>query len=182
VSEMINVLRAIIRDELAQRRAAELGIVTSVEARDADGSENNHQVNVRLRISGVELQRVPVAVARIGLSMLPRVDDLVLVVFINDDFNAPVVVGCVYDENLLPPIGKAEEVVYMPTDPDDASIRRLHFELGNGSLITVDDDKLSVTLGGTELIINRDGDVSITGAAKLAMKTQADISIEASGN
>ena len=103
MSEMINLLRAIVRDELAQRRGPEIGIVTAVEARDADGSENNHQVNVRLRTSGVELQRVPVAVARVGLSMLPRVDDLVLVVFIKDDFNAPVVGGCVYDEKLLPP-------------------------------------------------------------------------------
>ncbi|MBL8484564.1 MAG: hypothetical protein JNJ60_20380, partial [Rhodocyclaceae bacterium] len=52
----------------------------------------------------------------------------------------------------------------------------------NGSLITLDDDKLTVQLGGTEVIINRDGDVSVKAAGKLEVKTDADISIEASGN
>ncbi len=182
MTEIIEVLRAIIRDELAQRRGPELGIVTAIQAREAGGSENNHQVNVRLRASGLELQRVPVAVARLGLSVLPRVDDLVLVVFVNGDLNAPVVVGSVYDESVQPPVGKAAEVVYMPTDPDDSSIRRLHVELGNGSLLTIDDDKLTVTLGGTELVIQRDGDITVKGAGKLEVQTQTDITLAASGN
>jgi hypothetical protein len=93
-----------------------------------------------------------------------------------------VVVGSVYDETVSPPVGKSAELVYMPTDPDDASIRRLHFELANGSLMTVDDDKITVQLGGTELVINRDGDVTLKGAAKLDVKMQSDISLEASGN
>ena len=153
-----------------------------MQPHDSDGSENNHQVNVRLRETGVELQHVPVAVPRLGLSFMPNVDDLVLVVFVNDDINAPVVVGSVYDENVSPPVGKAAELVYMPADPDDSSIRRLHFELGNGSLITVDDDKLTIKLARTELVINSDGDISIKGDAKLEVKAQSDITFEASGN
>lgn len=182
MSEIIDVLRAIIRDELTRRHEPELGLVTAVQSHDADGSENNHQVNVRLRTSGLELQRVPVAVARLGLSVLPKVDDLVLVVFVNGDLNAPVVVGSIYDESVQPPVAKAAEVVYMPTDPEDSSIRRLHVELGNGGLLTVDDDTLTVTLGSTELIIQRDGDITVKGAAKVDLKTQADISLEANGN
>jgi len=182
VSDVVQIVRAIIRDELARRRGPELGIVTAVQSRDDGGSENNHQVNVRLRESGIELQRVPVAVPRLGLSFMPTVDDLVLVVFVNDDINAPVIVGSVYDETVNPPVGKAAELVYMPADPDDSSIRRLHFELGNGSLITVDDDKLTIKLAGTEMVIKRDGDVTIKGAAKLEVKAQSDITFEASGN
>ncbi len=182
MSDMVQVLRAIIRDELARRRGPELGIVTAAQSREDDGSENNHQVNVRLRATGVELQHVPVVVSRLGISAMPKVDDLVLVVFVNDDLNAPVVVGSVYDETVSPPVGKSAELVYMPADPDDASIRRLHFELANGSLMTVDDDKITVQLGGTELVINRDGDVTLKGAAKLDVKMQSDISLEASGN
>ena len=71
MSDMVDIIRAIVRDEMARRRSPELGLVTAVQSRDSDGSDNNHQVNVRLRASGVELQRVPVAAARLGLSLLP---------------------------------------------------------------------------------------------------------------
>src|SRR6266496_5396423 len=160
MSDMIEVLRAIVRDELARRSSPQLGVVTSLFPHDSGSSDGNHQVNVKLRDSGVELQRVPVVVGRLGLSMLPKVDELVLVVFVNGDFNAPIVVGSVYDESVRPPEAKAEEVVYMPTDADDSSIRRVHMELGNGSLITFDDEKLTVQLGSTEVVIKKDGDVT----------------------
>jgi phage baseplate assembly protein gpV len=182
MSDMIEVLRAIVRDELARRSSPQLGVVTSLFPHDSGSSDGNHQVNVKLRDTGVELQRVPVVVGRLGLSILPKVDELVLVVFVNGDFNAPVVVGSLYDESTQPPEAKADELVYMPTDPDDSSIRRLHVELGNGSLITLDDEKLTVQLGGTEVVIKKDGDVSVKGAGKLEVKTDADITFEASGN
>lgn len=182
MSDMVQLLRAIIRDELARRRGPELGIVTTVYAHDSGSSENNHQVSVRLRETGIELQHVPVLVSRLGLSMLPKAGDLVLVIFIDDDINAPVIVGSVYDESILPPEGKAAEVVYMPADPDDSSIRRLHLELANGSLMTVDDETLTVQLGDTELVVKKDGDVTLKGAAKLEVKMQSDITLEASGN
>jgi phage baseplate assembly protein gpV len=182
MSDMVDIIRAIVRDEMARRRSPELGLVTAVQPRDADGSDNNHQVNVRLRASGVELQRVPVAASRLGLSLLPKVDDQVLVVFANDDINAPVVVGSVYDETVQPPVGKAEEVVYMPTDADDSAIRRLHVELANGCALTLFDDHLTVKLGSTELTLNQDGDVQLDSAGKVAIKGSADITIEASGN
>ena len=182
MSDMVDIIRAIVRDEMARRRAPELGLVTSVFARDSDSSDNNHQVNVRLRASGVELQRVPVAAARLGLSLLPKVDDLVLVVFANDDINAPVVVGSVYEETVQPPVAKPEELVYMPTDPDDSAIRRLHIELANGCALTWQDDHLTLKLGGTELTVNQDGDVQIKSAGKFEIKADGDISIEAGGN
>ena len=182
MSDMVDIIRAIVRDEMARRRAPELGLVTSVFARDSDSSDNNHQVNVRLRASGVELQRVPVAAARLGLSLLPKVDDLVLVVFANDDINAPVVVGSVYDETVQPPVAKPDELVYMPTDPDDSAIRRLHIELANGCALTWQDDHLTLKLGGTELTVNQDGDVQIKSAGKFEIKADGDISIKAGGN
>ncbi|MBX3670446.1 MAG: hypothetical protein KF778_18755 [Rhodocyclaceae bacterium] len=182
MSDMIEVLRAIVRDELSRRASPQLGAVTALFPHDSGSSDGNHQVNVKLRDSGVELQHVPVAVGRLGWSLLPRLDDQVLVVFVNGDFNAPVVVGSVYDESVQPPEAKAEEAVYMPADADDAAIRRLHVELPNGSLITLADDKLTVQLGGTEVVVNKDGDVSVKAAGKLEIKTDADVSIEASGN
>ena len=182
MSDLIEILRAVIRDEMERRRAPELGIVTEVLARESESSDNNHQVKVRLRDSGVELQWVPVAVGRLGLSLLPQVGDLVLVVFVGGDLNSPVVVGSLYDAQVQPPVAKPAEVVYQPTDAQDASLRRFHLELANGSTLTIDEDKLTVALGGTEVVINRDGDVAIKSAAKLSIQTQGDMSLEASGN
>lgn len=182
MTDMVDIIRAIVRDEMARRRAPELGLVTAVLARDSDSSDNNHQVNLRLRASGLELQRVPVAAARLGLSLLPQVDDLVLVVFVNDDLNAPVVVGSVYDEQVQPPVGQPAECVYMPTDPDDAALRRLHIELANGCALTLHDDHLTLKMGGTELTVQQDGDVQLKSAGKIEISGDADISIEAGGN
>ena len=110
MSDLIETLRAIIKDEISKMRPPDLGIVVEVYANDSDG--NNHQVDVRLRGSGVELKRAPVTVQRYGMSALPKVDDLVLVMFLSGDLNAPVVIGCVYDENTQPPEAAPAEVVY----------------------------------------------------------------------
>jgi len=183
VTELIDTLRAIVRDELGRRRGAELGVVTAVHPREADGSDANHQVHLRLVATGVELQHVPVAVGRLGLSMLPQVGDTVLVVFVQGDLNAPVVVGSLYDAQVQPPVAKAGELVYQPSDAGgDASLKRLHAALGSDVTVTLDDENLIVKLGGTEMTIAKDGDVTITGAAKLTIKTQGDITFEASGN
>jgi uncharacterized protein involved in type VI secretion and phage assembly len=183
VTELIDTLRAIVRDELARRRAPELGVVTAIHPRDADGSDANHQAHVRLVATGVELQYVPVAVGRLGLALLPQVGDTVLIVFVHGDLNAPVVVGSLYDAQVQPPVAKAGEVVYTPSDAGgDASLRRLQIALGSDVTLTADDENLKLVLGGTELTIAKDGDVTITSAAKLVVKAQGDISFEAGGN
>lgn len=183
MSELIDTLRAIVRDELARRRTPELGVVTAVHARDAESSDANHQVHVRLLVSGVELQYVPVAVGRLGLAMLPQVDDTVLVVFVQGDLNSPVVVGSLYDAAIAPPVAKAGELIYQPSDAGgDASLKRLHLALGSDVMLTADDENLTIKLGGSELTIAKDGDVTITSAAKLTIKTQGDTTFEASGN
>jgi uncharacterized protein involved in type VI secretion and phage assembly len=180
---LIDTLRAIVRDELARSRAPELGIVTAVHPRDAEGSDANHQAHVRLVASSVELQFVPVAVGRLGLSVLPQVGDTVLVVFVQGDLNAPVVVGSLYDTAVQPPVTQAGELVYQPSDAGgDASLRRVHLQLGDDVMLTLDDETLTVKLGGTEVTIAKDGDVTVTSAAKLVVKSQGDMSFEASGN
>ncbi len=181
MSDLITTLRAIVREELTRRRGPELGIVTDVFPRDSQSGVNNHQVNVRLRSSGVELQRAPVAVGRIGFSVLPRSGDLVVVAFVGD-LNAPVVLGSLYDSDSQPPVAKAAETVYQPSEDSDSSIRRFYMELPSGSKLTVDDDKIHIESGGTEVIVERDGDVTVKSAAKVTLQAKGDISIEASGN
>ena len=181
MSELVATLRAIIRDELARLRFAELGTVTQVHDRDGD-DKSNHQVTLKLRGSGTELQRVPVAVGRPGLSALPNEGDLMLVTFIGGRLNAPVAVGCVYDDQSHPPVAKLHEVVYQPPDPGESGVRRIHLELPNGSTITLDDDVLTVTLGDTSLELKRDGDVALKAAGSLTLEATGDVEISAQGS
>lgn len=182
MSDIIATLRAVIRDELARVRAPEIGIVTEVFPHDSDSSENNHQVHLRLRGSGLELQRVPVAVPRLGFSVLPSVGDLMVVMFANGDLNAPVAIGSIYDADHQPPVGQAAEAVYQPPDDGDSAIRRLYVELPSGAKLTVLDDKVEVESGGTIVTIERDGDVTIKSAKNVNLESQGDISIKAAGN
>jgi len=181
VSELIATLRALVRAEIARVRAPALGAVTRTYPKTGDDGKDNHQVDVKLIDSGVELPRVPVAVPRLGLSALPNVDDLVLIVFVNGDLNAPIAVGSVYDDTVHPPVAKDGEVVYMPPEDEDASVRRLHIELKNGGKLTLDDDKLTVELGDTALVINKDGDVTIKAKGKVRLESESDLELVAGG-
>lgn len=182
MSEIIRTLRAIIRDELARVQGPALATVTQVFARDGDDSTNNHQVNLRLQPSGVELQRVPISVERLGLSALPNEGDLMLVAFVGGDLNAPVAIGCVYDDQAHPPVAKPHEVVYQPPDDADSGVRRFHVELQSGSTITLDDDKLEIAFGDTSVVINHDGDVVVQAKGKIHLGSQGDIELEAQGS
>lgn len=176
------MLRAVVREELARIRPPELGIVTEVFTRDGDSSDNNHQVSLRLRASGVELQRVPVATGRLGTSLLPRVGELVVVAFAQGELNAPVVIGSLYDDERQPPVAKPDEVVYQPDDSGDASLRRLHLELPSGTTLTLGDERLELVSGGTELIVDRDGDVTVRAAGSVVIEAAGDATVEAGGN
>ena len=182
MTALLSTLRTLIRAELARTRAPALATVTQVYPRTGDSAKDNHQVDVKLIDSEVELPRVPVAVQRLGWSALPEVDDLVVVVFVGGDLNAPIVIGCVYDDQSHPPVAQAHEVVYMPPEDEDSAVRRLHVELSNGGKLTLDDDKLTIELGDTSVVVNRDGDLTIKAKGKLHLESESDIELVAGGD
>jgi hypothetical protein len=182
MSNLVPMLRAIVREELTRHRMPELGVVSAVFAKESASGDGNHQVNLTLRGSGVELQRVPVTVSRAGWSALPREGDLVVVTFLDGDLNSPVALGTVYDGVLRPPTSTPLEVVYQPPDEEDASVRRFHLELPGGSSLTIGDDKLTIQSGGTQIVIEKDGDVSIKSAGNVKIESDGDINLEAGGN
>ena len=181
MSDLVATIRAIVRHELAAVRPPELGIVTAVLPRDSASSDGNHQVNVRLQASGLELQSAPVAVGRLGLSALPRVDDLVLVAYVGGDLNAPVVLGSLYDETNHPPEAKATEIVYQPPDDEESGIRRLYAELPGGARLTADDEGLIIEAGDTQVKIAKDGDVTVQAKGKVHVEAQGDLELETGG-
>lgn len=177
MSGIVDTIRAIVREELAHRREVELGIVTQVFV-----GEGDHHVSARLRQSGLEIVKAPVAMARPGVSLLPRVGDAVLVAFIGGDLNAPVVLAAVYDADHPPPEAAELEAVYEPDDPADEALRRVHLRTPGGGEITLTDGALTVSLGGTELVVNDGGDVTVSSRAKVILEAAGDIEITASGN
>lgn len=180
MTELIDTLRQIVRSELARIRAPELGLV--LEVFPGDGSDGNHQADIRLRESGLTLRRVPVAVARPGLSLLPRIGDAVVVSFLGGDVAQPVVMGAIYTGDEQPPEAGPLEAVYQPSDAGESGVRRVHLETPSGGTITLDDEKLVVELGGTSVTIEQDGDVEISAAGSLTLSASGDVTIEAGGN
>ncbi|MEP6999785.1 MAG: phage baseplate assembly protein V [bacterium] len=181
-TDLMSTLRAIVRDEMSRVRQPELGVVTQTHAREDDSNDGNHQVSLALCASGVELQRVPIAVSRAGWSALPNEGDLLLVNFVGGDLNAPVVVGSLYSDQAHPPVAKAHEIVYLAPDDDDSSLRRMHFELANGNTFTIKDETLEVVMGGTTVTLNKDGDIEIKAAGNISFSADGDFSLKASGS
>ena len=80
MSRVAHLLQAIARHEIAARPACELAVVTSVFDTTDDG-DDGQSVSLKLKDSGLPIPRVPVASALTGAAALPRVGDVVVVLF-----------------------------------------------------------------------------------------------------
>jgi uncharacterized protein involved in type VI secretion and phage assembly len=181
MSNVLPLLQAIAHGATVGR-AIDLAIVTQVYTDESGGGTVNPSVNARLRGSGVELQRVPVVVGRIGLSAVPREGDLVVVAFVGGDLDAAVVLGSLYDEQNRPPAAGPDEVVYVVPPDDQGGVRRLDFQLQNGNTVTLEDESITIDMGGTTVTISSGGNVAIHSKADLKMTSDGDVSLEAKGN
>jgi hypothetical protein len=182
MTALVPALQALVRDELAGVRTIELGIVTATFTNEGGSGDTNLAVNARLRGSALELQHVPVAVGRLGLSLSPREDDLAVIAFVSGDLNGAVVVGFLYDEQTRPPDASATEVVYVVPDDQQDDDRRLELQLPNGNTLTVQDGKVNIAMGKTTLVIESDGAITLDAAGDITLKAQGDLSLTAQGS
>lgn len=188
----------IARHEAAARAVAGIGRVTDLF------SEPDHAVTVEMRDSGLLLPRVPVAVGAMGFGALPAVDDLVVVLFLEGDYNAPVVVGRIYHPDQAPPSGAGSQMVLgLPSgaqkrdlnliingaDPSlklaltgDVSIevtgQKAQMQVGE-MRVNVDGaggGRVEVAAGGSSIILKKDGDITVSAAGNLKLEgTQIEI-------
>lgn len=179
MSAIVPALQAVVRDELQSLRTIELGVVTQVYTNEGGSGDTNLAVNARVRGSALELQRVPVSVGRLGLSLIPRVGDLAVIAFVGGDVNGAIVVGFLYDEQTRAPDGKATEVVYVVPDDADDDARRVEVQLPSGNTLTLQDKKLTVSMGGTTLTVEADGAITLDAGGDISLKAQGAVSIEA---
>jgi uncharacterized protein involved in type VI secretion and phage assembly len=118
VTSVVELIRKVVRAELAGRLGSRLGVVTATFPHEADDDDRNYEVDVRLKHERLDLPRVPVSVAHVGLAAPPRVDDLVLVDFLNGDPNQPLVTGRLYHADERPPMHADGEVLLEHRVPD----------------------------------------------------------------
>ena len=185
-NSIVEMIRKIANMEIQKLHTLDLGIITSVFPHSLDDDKNNFECNVKLKDKEVELRKVPVATSHIGLSNIVHSGDLVLVSYINGDFNSPVVIGRLYNDEDRPPLSKEEEIVYQPSYSQDNSLRRLNIVLPQGTVnIDLYDDRLNVKIGKTSFSAQSKGEIEIKSEKTLitlddtqGIKIKSDINLQ----
>ena len=197
MSRVFDAIRTIARDEAERLRVCELAVVSSVHPRE--GADEDHACTVELRDSGLVLPRVPVAVGVMGMAALPRVGDLVAVLFASGDVHAPIIVGRLYHDQLAPPEHGPDEVVLrLPAGEEsadarvdvvaaapDARSRRIEVVLDGDATVklTLRPGELEAQVGEAKFVLRQAGgpaEATIeTGGSTIRMSGNGDMSIEA---
>lgn len=165
MTDLVDIIRAIVRDELATLRLGDLGVVTSVFAH-AEDDTHNYECSVQLRESDLELRKVPMTTPHVGMVSTPRVGDLVLVSYVGGDPNRPIVVGRLYSDEANPPEHAEDELVLQAPYDDETSIK-------------IDaEQSVIVTTGKNVITVEKDGDVSIAGEADLKITVSGNVELE----
>jgi len=195
-SALFEAVSRIARHEATSRLVASIGRV--LESHDAGGPDGDHAVTLELRDSGLRLPRVPIAVGALGYAALPAPGDLVVVVFLEGDANAPIVVGSLYHSELGPPAHSTEEIALrLPagaTEPDITIVARrdgssLEISFRDERRVRVDEEvvelsvgemkvraetsgggRVGIVAGGAEILLKMDGDIAISTKGKLRLE------------
>lgn len=206
-SALYDSIARIARHEARANAVCGIGVVTDAFANDGSGPPD-YAVSVTMRDTQIELPRVPIAVGALGFAAIPAVDDVVIVVFANGDYNAPIVVGRLYHADEQPPTHSDGQLVLgLPpgqSTPDinlvvDGNAPSIDLTLPGDvdlnaadSKVTLTVGKLSITIdasgsgqiqmaaGSSSVTINQDGDIEINAAGDIKLQG-TNIDIEASG-
>lgn len=170
MTDPLALIRAVVREELAALRLADVGKVSSVFPHGDDSDVNNHECNVTLREGNLELRKVPIATPHIGMVSAPKVGDLVLLSYVNGDPNRAVVVGRLYADDARPP-------------KHDEGEWRVESPLAGASSIAIDkDESVIVTAGKTVVTIKKDGNVEIQGEADVTLQIKGNVQLKGDGD
>lgn len=188
----------IARHEVGARATAGIGRVVDTFPAPDGSSPPDHAVTVEMRDSGLVLPRVPVAAGVMGAAAIPNAGELVVVLFMDGDYHAPVVVGRVYSSALPPPKHDVGEIVLrLPADstnpklnlevvgdqpvarlllPQDVTLevtdKQVLVKVGDMqlSLQTGGGGRVEIAAGGSTITLKKDGDVKISSAGKLVLE------------
>lgn len=165
MSRLQAALAATARYESIARPTCEFARVVAV----ADGADPDraHTVDVRLKDSGLDLSAVPLASGAAGMALLPRVGDLVLLLFPRGDLSSAVALTQVYSSDRRPPkFDKDEALFVFPGDAeeDEEATIRVSLSVADGRKLRLDlggSQATSLTLSDGKLELSS-GDVAVT--------------------
>lgn len=177
----------IARHEAAARPVACAGAVTSVFGND--GSSPDHAVSVKLRESGLVLPRVPIAVGAFGMAAIPSVGELVLVTFLEGDYNAPVVIGRLYHPDQNPPKHDEQQIVLrLPSGSDNPDLNceidsdpvKVLLTMPGDVQVEIKQDTVTVAVGEIKLTLEAAGGGRLTaeaGSTSITLKKDGDVAV-----
>ena len=167
MTDLMHVLRAVIREELRTLRLGDIAVVTATMPH-ADGDEHNYECNVKLREQDLELRNVPITTPHIGMVSAPREGDLVLISYVGGDPDRPIVVGRLYSDKAGPPVHAADEW-------------RVETPLKGKTSLAIDKDQsVVITAGKTVITIKQDDVIEIVGESDLKLEVKGDVNIKCS--
>lgn len=167
MSDLMHILRAVIREELRALRLGDVAVVTATMPH-ADGDTHNYECNVKLRELDLELRNVPMATPHVGMVSAPREGDLVLLSYVGGDPNRPIVVGRLYSDKAGPPVHEADEW-------------RVESPLTGKTSIAIDKDhSVVITAGKNTITVKQDDAIEISGEADLKLEVKGDVQIKCS--
>lgn len=204
-SALFDSIARVARHEARAVATAGVGVVTEVHPA---GALKDHAATVTMRDTGLVLPRVPIAVGTLGYAAIPDVDDVVVILFLDGEVNAPVIVGRLYDPDREPPKhAEGQLVLALPpgaSTPDlnlivDGNDPSIQLTLPGDVAIGIEDGKVSIVVGamtvevtgsgggraeiaagGSKLTLKKDGDVVLSSAGKLKLEgTEVEISGQA---
>lgn len=185
-----SAIERIARHEARARATAGLGRV--VEIFPSDGAQLDYAVTVEMRDTGLLLPAVPLVTGILGFAAIPDIDDLVLVVFLEGEFNSAVVVGRVYHPDKNPPKHSENQMVLrLPSGTNDPNINfeinykepNIQLSLPGDVQLQIAEEKILIKVGKLKLSIDGTGSGRTeieAGTSKISLKEDGDIAISSS--
>ena len=164
------------RPRRAGRRAPlELGVVTQVYTNEGGSGDTNLAVNVRLRGSALELQRVPVAVGRLGLSVGParRRSRRARLRRRRPQRRRSCSASSTTSRTARPTPRRTRSSTRCPTTR--RGFRRIELQLPNGNKLTARGQSVTITMGGTTLTVEADGAITLEAAGDITLSSKGCI-------
>lgn len=196
MSQIVQLMGSVARHQTHARATCELGSVIAVT--DGTDPDLGHSIDVRLKDSGVDLPKVPMVSGASGMALLPRIGDLVLVLFPRGDLGSAVAIGQLYSGDRRPPAFTQDQALFRfpgdKADSDEDSIE-LKLDVSSGRTVTIAlggprdtrlvmaDGEITLLTGKVEVVMKeQDGSVRMTvGDGSIKMQDGGGITIESAG-
>ena len=173
-NSLIGMMQSVARREMERSRPPALAVVTAVFPHSSSDGDTIYDVSIKLKHEGLEIPRVPVVVPFSGFAAPLRIDDPVMVEFLNGDLLQPVVIGFVYHAGDRPPIHKEREIL-IEHRIDDTKRNHLRFA-ADGSIFLQHDVKKLEDNSDAKTSLKIDG-----GSGDVELKVGTGITITLSG-